>query len=424
MAEVQRIAIVALSYGAHGVGRLDGKTIFVRSVVPGDEVEVVVREDHGRYAYADVVRIVVPGAARRTPPCRYLPLCGGCPWQHIAEDEQRRAKERNLRDALQRIGRWSDPPVLPLDPVGPALHYRGRLSLRVHERQVGFYAAASHDLVPIEQCLLAMPAVDAAIAAAQAFVRESPDAIRRIEILSCESSGSIVLSGEVEGAAHPETAAFVAGWLAQRSGIAGVALHGRRWRQTWGRASIVVRPEADLDLVASAGAFTQVNPEANRHLVRRVLELGGFERTDRVLDLYSGIGNLSLPIARRAGAVLAVEQNPLAAANARSNAQSAGIANLEVRTATARRTLDALAARRERFDIAVLDPPRSGAAEALPAIVDLAPERLLYVSCNPATLARDLGRLRAAYAFDVIEPIDMFPQSYHMEAVARGRRLR
>jgi len=422
MTSAQRIHILSLAYGAHGVGKLDGKTIFVRGVVPGEEVEVVITEDHDRYAYADLVRVVTPSPDRRTPPCMYLPQCGGCPWQHVDYPAQQRAKERNLRDALERIGRWPDANVTAIHSAGPEYHYRGRLSLRTADRRVGFYAAGSHDLVPIERCMIAAPTVDAAIAAAQDLVAHVPEAIRRIEILACEKAGDVILAGEVEGTASAETAAFIQPWLARQSGIAGVVLHGRRWRHAWGRDSIVVRPEADVEIKASAGSFTQVNPQANRALVARVLELGAFTEDDRVLDLYAGIGNLSVPIARRARHVIAVEQNPLAANDARTNSRANRLGNLKMITATTRRALEDLVASRDRFEVIVLDPPRNGAAEAIDAIVALAPQRLVYVSCNPTTLARDLARLRPTFDFDVVEPVDLFPHSYHMETIARGYR--
>lgn len=418
----KRLAIDSLAYGPHGVGRLDGKAIFVRGVVPGEVVDVIVREDHERYAYADLVEIVDSAPGRRDPPCPYVPRCGGCPWQHIDDALQLEAKERNLREALARIGRWPDAPVAPIVAPGDPLAYRSRLSLRTAGRRVGFYAAASHELVEIDHCLIAAPAVDAAIAAAADLVHRSPDAIRRVEILACERTAAIVLVGEVEGEPHANGDAFATEWLAARRDVSGLALNGKRWRRAWGQTSIVVCPESDLELRASAGSFTQVHPEANRYLVQRVLELGAFDEADRVLDLYAGIGNLSLPIARRAGAVLAVEQNPVAAADARENVRTLGIQNCKIQTMTTRRALHALVGRGERFDVVVLDPPRSGAAEALDAILTVAPKRLVYVSCNPSTLARDLSRLRQAYAFDRLEPIDLFPQGYHVEVIARGVR--
>ncbi len=416
-----RVHIDALTYGPHGIGRIDGKATFVRGVVPGEEVEVVVREDHARYAYADPVRILHASPERREPPCPFLPACGGCPWQHIAPAVQLAAKTESLRQALQRIGHWSDPPLLPIQSPTDEFHYRSRLSLRTDRGRVGFYEAASHELIEIDHCLLASDPADRGIAFAADFVRAVPDAVRRVEILTCERNGEILLAAEIEGAQRAGTAPIVEAWLT-RNPVAGVVLHGRRWRRSWGRDSVAVFPEPDLELNATAGAFTQVSPIANRQLVADVIGLAELRQSDRVLDLYAGIGNLSIPLARRADRVVAVEQSAIAAEDARTNARRQHLKNVDVRTGTTRGALRDAVRARERFDLIVLDPPRSGAAEAIDAIVELAPERLVYVSCNPATLARDLSRLADAFIFDAIQPIDLFPQTYHLETVARGRR--
>mgnify|MGYP002623932671 CR=1 FL=1 len=423
MPTTRSIHIDRLAYGAHGVGRIDGKVTFVRGVVPGEDAEVVVREEHDRYAYADVVRLVTTAPERRDPPCPHLPRCGGCPWQHLDYAAQLRAKEANLSEALARIGHWHDAPVRPIIPAPHELHYRGRLSLRVDQGNIGFYAAASHDLVTIDRCLLAGDPVDAAMSAAADLVRALPDHVRRIEIAACEESGAVVLVGEVEGPQRPRTGPIVERWLVAQP-IAGVTLHGRRWRRSWGTSHVAVLPEPGVKLTASAGVFTQVHPAANRALVREVVELANVSAECRILDLYAGIGNLTIPLARRAGHVTAVEQDRHAAANARANAAVAGLDNVEVRSQTSRAALGELVAAGTRFDTVVLDPPRSGAADALDAIVALAPERIVYVSCNPATLARDVARLRKAFDFDVVQPMDLFPQTYHLETVVRGHRRR
>src|SRR5262245_51763471 len=158
-----RARIESLAFGPHGVARIDGKVHFVRAVAPGDEVEVAVREDRGTYAYADLVRVIEPGASRRVPPCPYLPRCGGCPWQQVEEDMQAEAKERAVRDLLIRVGGVAEPHVLPIARPAPPLGYRRRLSLRVAGRRIGFLAAASHDLVAVDRCLLAAPELDGAI---------------------------------------------------------------------------------------------------------------------------------------------------------------------------------------------------------------------------------------------------------------------
>lgn len=419
-AQPRSLTIAALTYGPHGLGRLDGKAIFVRGVVPGETVEVAIREDHGSYAFADLVGVRRAAAERRTPPCAYLPRCGGCPWQHVEYAAQLDAKARNVGDALTRIGGLPAAAVRPILASPEEFGYRSRVTLRVAGRRIGFYAAASHELVPIEACLLAAGAVGRALPAAADLIRRLASPVRRIEVAAGEVDDRVVLAGEVEGGCAGGDAGLVEAWLRGQPAIAGVVLHGRRWRRAWGDVTLTLRPEPDLVLRAHAGAFTQVSAAGNRLLVRTLLESGGFAPGERVLDVYAGVGNLGLPVARRTGRAVLVERDAVGAADARANVAALGLRGCEVRTAAAQRAVSALRRAGERFDAVILDPPRSGAADLIDDLLALSPPRLFYVSCNPASLARDLRRLSGRYRVETVQPIDLFPHTYHVETVVRA----
>jgi len=416
-----RVTTRGMSYGPHAVADLNGKVLFVRGAAPAEEVEVSIREERRNFAYAEVVSVLRPSGVRRQPPCLYLPRCGGCPWQHLDYAAQLAAKETIVREQLRRLA-GIEASLAPIIASPREYGYRQRLKLRVQAGAVGFHAAASHTLVSLDHCLLAAPEIDAAIAWTTELVRTLRTRVRRAELIaSGMDDGRVVLVGEAEGQWVAADERSCHDWLNRHEPVGGLLLHGRRWRRVWGDDRVTVFPEVDLPLALRAGTFMQVNPEANRLLVATVVGLVGPPSGQRVLDFYAGAGNFALPLARRGATVVAVEQQPWAAADGAANARRLGIRDCRFLNARVEQALDSLLASNARFSVAILDPPRSGAAAVVDPLLRLAPARIIYVSCDPATLARDLRQLACRYRIGVIQPIDLFPHTYHVETVVECR---
>lgn len=415
-----RVRTTTMAYGPHAVARHDGKVIFVRGGAPDEEVDVVVREERRSFAYAEVADVVRPSAQRRSTPCRYLPRCGGCPWQHLDYAAQLDAKRQIVQEHFRRLAGIS----VDVEPVLPSpleYGYRSRLKLRAEGGTVGFYAGGTHSLVPVDDCLIAEPVIAAAIPWAAELAAALRTNLRRIELIRVGSTTPhVVVAAQAEGEWVKADADACRSWLDSHANVSGLAIFGRRWRHAWGRIEATLRAEEETILHASAGSFTQVNSAANLHLVDTVVRLAQVRSDDRVLDLYAGVGNLSLPFAKRGARVVAVEQYPQAAEDNAANARRLGLANYEVRRESAEKAAARLAEAGERFDLVVLDPPRSGARPVLDDLMRLAAPRLVYISCDPATLARDIRALSVRYRVDLVQPIDMFPHTYHVEVVLRA----
>ena len=416
------LRIESLAYGIFGVARAEGGVVFVPGTAPGDVVRARVVKEQAGYREAEVVEIVERSPVRRTPPCPYVDECGGCSWQHVEYAAQLAAKEAVLRETLARIGKL-DPAALDIRPIIGSAEwaYRHRLTLRVGgEHRLGFYRHHSHLLVEIDECLIGDETVNRHMSVAREWLRGVSTTVRRLEIAS-NRSGKVAFVANAEGAfRHDE--AFHEKFLREHDTVAGIVLFGKGWRRTFGKPIVDLEIDGGL-VIDTQGGFTQVNPEGNRKLVVAALELGAPQADDRMLDLYCGAGNFTLPFARRVREVVGVESEAASVMQARRNADRAGLANCRFIQQEAAAAARGLAADGERFSLVVLDPPRSGAAGVVEHLPALAGDRVVYVSCNPATLARDLGKL-ASFGFTIgaIQPVDLFPQTYHLETVVRLRR--
>lgn len=407
-----------MAYGPHGVGHLDGQVVFVRGVAPGERVRITVDERYGRYAYAHAEEILSASPRRRVPPCPYLPRCGGCPWQHLEYSAQLEAKQDNVRDHLQRIAKIPDPPLEPPIPSPREFGYRSRLSLRAEHGAVGFYAAASHELVPIERCLLGTDAINEALPSVQELVQQLTSNVRRVEVVADAHGSEIALALEIQGSWLPSDDRVLFHWLERVANVRGIVLQSKRARRIHNDPRVLILPCPEVALVVTAGVFAQVNADANPILVDAVIRFLAPRVDERIVDAYAGVGNFTFPLARHSAEVIAVEADPAAAADFHENMRRLDARNVHLVHDSAERALRMLAERGERIDALVLDPPRSGVREALPAILTLRPKRIVYVSCNSATFARDLATLSSRYRLLRLQAIDLFPQTYHVETVA------
>jgi len=415
----QVVTIESLAYGIFGVARTEQGVVLVRATAPGDVARIRIVAERRGHREAEVVEILQPSPERCVPPCPYVPQCGGCDWQHVSRRAQLDAKERIVRDALVRIA-GLDPATLSIRPIMPCAEwsYRHRLSLRVDgEQRLGFYQHRSHRLVEVTECRIADAAVNRHLSVAREWLRGTSTEIRRLEIASARDS-RVAFVGNAEGPfRHDE--AYHGKFLRTHPTVNGIVLFGKGWRRMFGEPLVDLEVEDGL-VLETQGGFTQVNPAGNLRLVESVLELAAPAPADRVLDLYCGSGNFTLPLARRAATVLGVESDSASVSQARRNAERAGLANCRFIQRDAAGAARGLATEGERYSLVLLDPPRSGAAGVVDHLATLVGERLIYVSCDPTTLARDLRRLTAhGFSVGAVQPIDLFAQTHHVETVVR-----
>lgn len=385
MAEVERLAA-----GGEGVAHApDGRVVFVAGTAPGDRVRVRVVEEHPKWLRGEIDAIEAPGPGRVEPRCPLFGRCGGCAWQHVDYATQLAAKADILRDALVRIGGLEPPAGLEVVP-SPPYAYRGRARVGVARGVVGFRRLRSHALEPATACPVLVPELERALAALAA----APPA-RDGEIELCAGDDGRVRAWGPGGLLHGEAQ------LAIDAGPARVAV--------------------------SPGVFFQGNARVRGALLRAVLEAAGRgigagrAGGRRALDLCAGAGFFTFALAERFAEVLAVESSPPAVRDLRRNLAASGARNVQVECAPLERFLAGAAARDFAADAIVVDPPRTGLGAALAK--DLAgaagAARVVYVSCAPATLARDLAVLAAeGLALRSVQGFDLFPQTAHVEAIA------
>ena len=415
--------------GGQTDGETSGKTVFVAGALPGERVSFRRRSFHKSHDEAELVEILEASPDRVTPRCAHFGVCGGCALQHLAPDAQIASKQRELAANLERIGNVAPATWLP-PLLGPHWGYRrrARLSSRYVTKKgrslVGFREKQGKYVADVQRCEVLEEPLGALVGALGELLTglERRESIPQIEV-SLSDGERVLVVRILDPLAEADLAALrefervhALRILLQPGGLTTIA------PLTPGPIDLHYRLDAfDLTLDFGPSDFVQVNATINQAMVARALELLEIGPADRVLDLYCGLGNFTLPLARRAAAVVGIEGEAGLIERARANARSNGIANAEFHVGDLSVAPDrTLSWMRGRYDAVLLDPPRVGAREVLSAVAHLAPRRVVYISCHTGSLARDLGVLVHEFGFGLRAAgvLDMFPHTTHVESIA------
>jgi 23S rRNA (uracil1939-C5)-methyltransferase len=409
------IEINTMTFGPYGLGRLDGKSVMVPHAAPGDRLEVALKSERRDYAIARIDRIIRPGSTRREPPCRFLPRCGGCDWQQIEYPAQVALKAELIAAEFRHVlGVELDPKGL-VEAAPAEFAYRSRTRFKTSGACVGFHEAGSNSIVEIDRCMVAAAPDRIPIALATALGRRCTE----IEVVS-DRDGEVQVANLAKA---PGNAEVSRAYQVMRgdSAIRGIVLRGGNQREVVGDAKMWFELEPDCVIEIDADLFSQVNRAQNLKLVATVVAMAAVRADMPVLDLFCGAGNFSLPLARRGARVTGVDADTLAIVGAQQNAARMGLKDAQFIAMKAAETARFFERAHYRPELVIIDPPRTGALELMEAIAQLRPRAVIYVSCDTATLVRDLQNL-AAYGYEIsgVRGFDFFPNTHHAEVAVHA----
>ncbi len=438
------IEITGVSSDGNGVGTVDGFTVFVPMSVTGDVAEVVVVKVLSRYAIGRVLNLITPSPMRTEPVCPVYKRCGGCHLQHIAYKSQLEIKKGFIVSAMERIGGFKG--IVCEDVIGmdTPKRYRNKCIFPIGldkngEVQSGFYAKRSHEIIPVDDCLMGSEINKEIINAVKAYMDEAKVSVydeekhkglvRRVFIRDGKVSDEIMVVISINGKSLPKTELLVEKLKAVSENIVSIYMNinesrgnsvlGYENKIIYGK-SVITDTLCGIEFEISPHSFYQINPEMTEKLYGKALEFAEITDNDNVLDVYCGIGTISLAAAKKARVVTGVEIVEQAIDDAKKNAKNNGIENVQFFADSAENAVPKLISEGLKPDVVILDPPRKGSDEAtLKAIVSARPKRIIYVSCNVSTLARDAKFLaELGYTPTKCAGVDMFPHTSHVEAVA------
>ena len=436
--QLHTVTITGYSTEGMGIARVDQQVVFVHGAVRGEECVIRILKVLKNVAFARVEEILTQSEHRIEPDCPNYPACGGCDFRHLSYTEELEAKRLRLQDALQRIG-GVDIQVAEILGSAETIHYRNKSQFPVSaEGKAGFYRARSHDVIPTTECLLQTPQAGAIAKAVEEYLREyavpayhektGKGLLRHIYVRT-NRAGEALVCLVINGKKLPHEDELVKRIRAACSETVGVVLNvntkdtnvilGDTYRTLWGHDTLMDML-CGLEFCISIPSFYQVNRAQAERLYQKAVEYAHLTGEETVLDLYCGAGTITLTMAQQAKRAIGAEIVPEAIENAKENAVRNGISNVEFFCGDAGDIAAKLERESLRPDVVVVDPPRKGLGEeVIEAIGKMAPDRVVYVSCDSGTLARDVKRFaEIGYTLQKATAVDMFPRTCHVETVA------
>ncbi|NQD67205.1 23S rRNA (uracil(1939)-C(5))-methyltransferase RlmD [Bacillus haikouensis] len=432
-----------LTHDGNGVTKVDGYPLFVPNALPGEEGRVKVVKPSKGYGFGRLVERKKESPHRQEPPCPIYNECGGCQIQHMTYDGQLQAKEKNVRDVMQRIGKLHDVTIHEVLGMEEPWRYRNKAQVPVGEKDgrfvAGFYQKRSHEIIDMDKCIIQYEKNDEVIQHVKNTCeklgirpydeKKHKGTLRHIMTRTAYTTGEVMVVLVTRTQELPHKQEIIKELVANIEGLKSIVhnVNGKKTNVIMGDETHVLWGDevihdmiGEVKFAISARSFYQVNPEQTKVLYEKALEYADLKGEETVIDAYCGIGTISLFLAQKAKKVFGVEIVPQAIADAKQNAVLNNMDNVEFKAGPAEVVIPEWYEDGVSADVLVVDPPRKGCDEALlNTILSMKPKRVVYVSCNPATLARDLRILEdGGYKTKEIQPVDMFPQTMHCEAVA------
>ena len=438
------IRIEKLVMGGMGLGHLDdGIVVLVPHALPGETVVVSPVKRKKNYLTARVADVIEPSAFRATPPCPYYGRCGGCDLQHVLQEKQIDIKNDILLEHMIRsrvISTDNSQLLLPPAQPGAYLGYRQRIRLHVDKLgNIGYHHFHSHEVVPIEECLLAAPKINEVLSNC---LRQNQfnDLLNRpitgVEFQYSELDDQVVLLLHMKSKLRTADIRIAKQLVKETVGISAIVFFPKGFQaytvssEKKSSAQVIqlgfsqpVHDNEHLQMHFEAGGFCQVNQDQNSVLISLLMNWVTLSHDDRVLDLFCGMGNFSLPLAKMAREVVGVDLKRSSIRSAKKNAEDNNIFNCNFEQKSAGDAMAECVTAKEQFDLILLDPPRQGCAEVISSLAETGAEQIIYISCDPATLSRDLLLMKEQrYEIEKMQMIDMFPQTHHMETIVKLKK--